>query len=174
MRHKVFGKKLGRDIKERKALFRNLSRALIRHGQIETTLAKAKAVRGEIEGLVTKAKNGSKNSLAAIESFLNHKDIIDILVQDIAPRFQQKSSGFTRITRTGVRSGDNAQQVLLEWSIDEDSKKSLPTSPPKPSSAFVATSAKEARRREQPSPRRLAPRRRGRRPRDEVSVLRGK
>ena len=132
MRHKVFGKKLGRDIKERKALFRNLSKALIRHGKIKTTLAKAQSVRGDIERLVTKAKKGSNRSVAAIESYLNHKEFTARLIKDIAPRFQKTTGGFTRITRTGTRSGDNAQQVILEWSINEEIKKSLPKLPKLP------------------------------------------
>lgn len=115
MRHKVFGKKLNRDIKERKALFRSLVQALITHGKVKTTLPKAKAVSSLIEKLVTKAKDGSRASLNQVSSFLTKRDLIRKLTGEIAPKFSHKIGGYIRLVRLGKRAGDNAEEVSMEW-----------------------------------------------------------
>lgn len=125
MRHKVFGKKLNRDIKERKALFRSLVKAMIIHGRIKTTYAKAKAVGSLLEKLVTKAKEGSRVSKNQISSFLNQREPIKKLINDVAPRFSDKVGGYIRMIRLGRRRGDNAKEVLLEWSVPPP--KTVPT-----------------------------------------------
>ncbi|OGG08027.1 50S ribosomal protein L17 [Candidatus Gottesmanbacteria bacterium RIFCSPHIGHO2_02_FULL_40_24] len=117
MKHKVYGKKLNRDVKERKALFRSLAYSFIMHGKIKTTYAKAKAVTSLIEKLVTKAKDGSRTSIIQISSFLNSKEPVKKLVEDIAPRFQNKIGGYIRMIRLANRQGDNAQEVLMEWTV---------------------------------------------------------
>lgn len=122
MRHRVFGRKLNRDIKERKALFRSLINAMILRGQIKTTYAKAKAVGSLIEKLVTKAKDGSRSSIGQISSVLNIDETVKKLVNDIAPRFKDKIGGFIRMIRLGRRQGDNAQVVRMEWTIKEEAK----------------------------------------------------
>lgn len=116
MKHKVFGRKLGRDIKERTALFRSLANALIDHGKITTTWAKAQAVRPQIEKTVTHAKNGSVQSVRQVTSFLNKPKNVRRLVDEIAPQLTS-TGGYVRIYRLGVRMGDNAQQAVLQWSI---------------------------------------------------------
>lgn len=123
MRHRVFGRKLNRDIKERKALFRSLVNALILNGKIKTTYAKAKAVGSLIEKLVTKAKDGSRSSVVQIASFLNTKEPVKKLVDEIAPRFKDKVGGYIRMIRLGRRSGDNAQEVMMEWTVKPEVKK---------------------------------------------------
>lgn len=115
MRHNYFGRKLNRDVKERKALFRSLIRALILHEQVTTTVARAKAIRSLAEKLVTAAKDGSSSAVQKLSSFLVHKEIIEKLRNDIAPRFTQKVGGYLRIVRVGVRPGDMAQEVVVEW-----------------------------------------------------------
>lgn len=116
MRHKVFGKKLNRDVKERKALFKSLATALIKYGRIQTTIAKAKAVAPLIERLVTHAKEKGEAGKRQVTSFLAHKDIINKLIFEISPVFQDIAGGYTRIRRVGRRIGDGAEMVLLEWS----------------------------------------------------------
>ena len=122
MKHRVFGRKLNRDIKERKALFRSLVNALILKGQITTTRAKAKAVSSLIEKLVTKAKDGSRNSITQISSFLNINEPVKKLVDEIAPRFKDKMGGFIRLIRLANRQGDNAEVVRMEWTVKEEKK----------------------------------------------------
>lgn len=119
MRHKVFGRKLGRDIKERKALFKNLIISLINYERIQTTLARAKAIRGLAEKLVTRAKDGSDAALRQVSSFLTRREAIDKLVKVIAPRFTDRIGGYLRMRRIGKRAGDASEQVILEWTVVE-------------------------------------------------------
>jgi large subunit ribosomal protein L17 len=122
MRHGVFGRKLNRDVKERRALLRSLVDALILHGKIITTSAKAKAVRGQIEKLVTHAKKGTRASLRTVESWTLHKVAYDILVKDIAPQFKTRPGGYIRIIPLGKRAGDGTNEVRIEW-VEEIAKK---------------------------------------------------
>lgn len=115
MRHKVFGKKLNRDIKERKSLFKSLVGALILHGKINTSVPKAKAIRGLIDKLVNKAKEGTLAARRQIAGFLNKGDEMKKLVEVIAPKFKQRTSGFTRIIKTQQRKGDGSEQAIIEW-----------------------------------------------------------
>lgn len=119
MRHKVFGKKLNRDIKERRALFKNLILALITHGKIRTTAAKAKAIISLAEKLVTHAKEGSNSAIRQISSVLNRQEAINKLIDDIAPMFKNKIGGYLRIIKLGKRKGDGAEEVILEWTAQE-------------------------------------------------------
>ena len=119
MRHQVYGKKLNRDIKERKALFKSLTLALITNGKIRTTISKAKAVQSLIEKLVTHAKTGTEAATRQVSSFLARKEAIQKLVGEIIPRFQDKIGGYLRIRHIGRRIGDGAQEVVLEWTVPE-------------------------------------------------------
>lgn len=123
MRHKVFGKKLNRDIKERKALFKNLIVSFISVGKIKTSLAKAKAVQRLIEKLVTKVKDREEAALRQVSSFLTKKDVSNKLVDEIAPRFKNISGGYTRVRRIGQRLGDAGEEAILEWSVAADEQK---------------------------------------------------
>src|SRR3989338_7260873 len=115
MRHNVFGKKLGRDIKERKSLFKSLVASLIVHGKITTSVAKAKAIRGLVDKLVIKAKEGTLAGRRQIAGFLQRGDEVKKLVDDIAPKFQERTSGFTRIIKTDEKKGDGSPQAIIEW-----------------------------------------------------------
>lgn len=125
MRHSNLGKKLNRDTKKRKALFRSLIGALIVHDRITTTVARAKAIRSLAEKLVTHAKDNSSGAVIKLSSFLVKRELIDKLRNDIAPRFEEKLGGYLRIIRTGRRQGDNSEEAIVEWSLPApQSKKS--------------------------------------------------
>ena len=115
MRHGRAGKKLGRDSAHRKALYSNLTGALIQHGRIQTTEAKAKAVKPELEQLITLAKRGDlharRQALSALgqDKFTVHK-----LFEEVAPRYAERPGGYTRILKLGPRQSDATEMVFLE------------------------------------------------------------
>lgn len=116
MRKRVFGKKLSRDKGARRALFRSLVRALVLHGRIVTTKAKAKAIQGQIDKLVNTAKKDNVSGQRAVLSYLgNDRETAESIVKKIAPTFEKRTSGFTRIIPLPERRGDLAQMVRLEW-----------------------------------------------------------
>lgn len=121
MRHKVAGKRLGRSTDQRKALRRIMVKQLFEHERIRTTRSKAEAVRGHAEKLITLAKRG--NAAEGAEAVhvrrlatarLADKEIVTKLFDDIAPRFENRNGGYTRMTKLGVRQGDSAEMVILE------------------------------------------------------------
>jgi len=121
MRHQVAGKKLNRNSGNRKALRSTLIKQLFTYEKIKTTRAKAEAIRGEAEKMITVAKKSSKgtdidkvNARRLIASKLNNADVIKRLFDDIAPRFEERNGGYTRMTKLGPRKGDDAEMVLLE------------------------------------------------------------
>lgn len=114
MRKQVFGRQLKRDANERKALFYSLMSSLVLKEQIETTEQKAKAVKGEIEKMVTKAKKQNSQAKKMLEGRITYP-ALNKLLSDIAPRFTTRPGGYTRIIRLGRRLGDNASMVSLEW-----------------------------------------------------------
>jgi len=128
MNKKVFGRKLSRSRPAREALFASLTRALILNGKIVTTRAKAKAVQGSVDKMVTLAKAGGLSSRRKVMSNLdNARDATEILFQKVVKAFPSKTSGFTRIISLPRRVGDNAQQVRMEWTekveLEDKSKK---------------------------------------------------
>lgn len=121
MRHKVSGYKLGRTSGARTALRRNLMRQLLTHDRIRTTKAKAAAIRGEAEQIITIARNSANASEAEkvaarrrVVSKLGDSRIIKRVFEEIAPRFASRSGGYTRVLRVGPRLGDSAEMVILE------------------------------------------------------------
>ena len=114
MRHRVAGRKLSRNTKQRKALFKNLINALVTHGAIRTTEAKAKAIKGLVDKLITKGKGGTVHARRLIAAFLQNKEAVNKIVDELGPVFKDRSSGFTRIIRLGKRRGDDAMMVRLE------------------------------------------------------------
>ena len=119
MRHRVSGYKLGRKTGSRKALFRILVNECIKRGKIRTTMAKAKAVQPKIEKLITLGRKGSQNDRKKAYSFVNNVEITDELFNVIGKKFEKRDSGFTRITKLGIRKGDSSHMV--ELSILDDS-----------------------------------------------------
>lgn len=123
MRHRVKGKKLGRNTGQRKALKMGLAQALLTHERIETTEAKAKFVRGDVERLITIAKRGlaHEDPERAVHArrmvarrINNDRDLVTKVFDKLAPRYQERPGGYTRIYKLGPRKGDNAPMVLLE------------------------------------------------------------
>jgi large subunit ribosomal protein L17 len=121
MRHQVAGYKLGRSSGARVALRRNLMRQLFTHDRIRTTKAKAAAIRGEAEKIITIARNSANGSDAEkvaarrqVVAKLGDNQIIKRLFDEIAPRFASRNGGYTRIMKIGPRLGDSADMVILE------------------------------------------------------------
>lgn len=114
MRHRKDGFKLGRLTQHRWALFRNLLVALFRHERITTTEAKAKAVRGLAEQMVTLAKRETLHARRQVLAMVPDAAVVGTLFDTIAARFSDRNGGYTRIIKLGPRPGDNAPMVLLE------------------------------------------------------------
>src|SRR5262245_30197988 len=114
MRHQRSGKKLGRDSAHRKALYANLTGALIEHGRIKTTVTKAKAVRPIAEQMITLGRRGDLHARRQATAFLRSKDVVHKLFAEIGPQFAERPGGYTRIVRIGPRFGDAADMVYLE------------------------------------------------------------
>ncbi len=114
MRHQRAGKKLGRDSAHRKALYANLAGALIEHGRIKTTEAKAKAVKPLAEQMITLGRRGDLAARRRAIATLRSKDVVHQLFTDVAPRFADRPGGYTRIVKLGPRQGDAADMVYLE------------------------------------------------------------
>jgi large subunit ribosomal protein L17 len=119
MRHRRAGKKLGRDSAHRKALYSNLAGALIEHGRIKTTVAKAKAVKPFAEQMITLGKRGDLHARRLALAELRSQDVVHQLFAEVAPRFADRPGGYTRIVKLGPRNGDAAEMVYLEF-VDYD------------------------------------------------------
>ena len=114
MRHHRKGKKLGRTSAHRKALYSNLAGALIEHGRIKTTLAKAKAVRPIAEQMITLGRRGDLHARRQALAYLHSNDVVTMLFSEVAPRFTDRPGGYSRIVKLGPRWGDSAEMVYLE------------------------------------------------------------
>jgi large subunit ribosomal protein L17 len=114
MRHQRTGKKLGRDASHRKALYANLAGALIEHGRIRTTVAKAKAVRPIAEQMITLGRRGDLHARRQAVAFLRSKDVVHKLFAEVGPSFADRPGGYTRIVRIGPRPGDASELAYLE------------------------------------------------------------
>ncbi len=114
MRHRVAGRHLKRSTGHRRALFRNLITELFRHERIKTTEAKAKAIRGQAEKLITLAKRGNLHARRQISAQLNDEDVARKLFDTLAERFEDRPGGYTRLYKLGPRQGDGASMVILE------------------------------------------------------------
>ena len=115
MRHQKQRNKLSRDSAHRKSLLMNLSREVIDHERVKTTQAKAKAVKPELERLITLAKRGDQHSRRQAMSRLGQdKFIVYKLFEEIAPRYAERPGGYTRILKLGPRKSDSTEMVFLE------------------------------------------------------------
>ena len=122
MRHKVAGYRLGRSKAARIALRRNLIKQFFTHERIRTTRAKAAAIRGEAEKLITIARNSAEgtdvekvNAQRMVASRLGDNSLNKRLFEEIAPRFANRPGGYTRVLKLGPRMGDQAEMVILEF-----------------------------------------------------------
>ncbi|HEY4800627.1 MAG TPA: 50S ribosomal protein L17 [Bacteroidia bacterium] len=114
MRH---GKKinhLGRKSQHRQATLSNMATSLILHKRINTTLAKAKALKKYFEPIITRAKNDTTHSRRMVFRYLQNKNAVIALFRDVAPKVGERAGGYTRILKTGFRLGDNANTCLIE------------------------------------------------------------
>jgi large subunit ribosomal protein L17 len=114
VRHARAGKKLGRDSAHRKALYSNLAGALIEHGRIRTTEAKAKAVKPIAEKMITLGRRGDLAARRQATAYLRSRDVVHKLFAEVAPRFADRPGGYSRIVKLGPRQGDAAEMVYLE------------------------------------------------------------
>ena len=115
MAHRIDGRKLGRKSGPRKALYKNLVVAILRYEQVKTTEARAKEIRGQVDRVITLAKEGSLASRRRIVAELpNEPLVIDKLLNEIAPKYGDRNSGYTRLVRLGQRAGDAAPIVQVE------------------------------------------------------------
>lgn len=119
MRHRYFGKKLSRTTSERRRLFMVLSRQLIAHGKVVTTVTRAKAVAPIVEKLITSTKKGTDAAKRQVMRILSDVGSIEKLRALTKTRFAGRTSGYTRIVRVGNRGGDNAEEALLTF-VDEE------------------------------------------------------
>ena len=121
MRHQIAGYRLGRSTGARVALRRNLIKQFFTHERITTTRAKAAAIRGEAEKLITLARNSAQksdiekvNARRLVASKLGDNQILKRLFDEIAPRYANRNGGYTRVMKLGPRMGDSAEMVILE------------------------------------------------------------
>ena len=114
MRHKKTGRRLGRTSDHRKAMFRNMAVSLIVHESISTTLPKAKELRRTIEPLITLAKQDGVSKRRRAFDKLRDKAAVGKLFDEIGPRFKERTGGYLRILKKGMRSGDSAQMALVQ------------------------------------------------------------
>ncbi|MFL2661149.1 MAG: 50S ribosomal protein L17 [Alphaproteobacteria bacterium] len=114
MRHNYSGRKLNRKTSHRIALLKNLSKSLILHEQIETTLPKAKDLRPFVEKILTIGKKNNLASRRRVYSYLGDKKIVDKVFDELAKRYQKRSGGYIRILKSGFRYGDSAPKAVIE------------------------------------------------------------
>lgn len=144
MRHNKNYNHLGRQAGHRKALLSNMASSLILHKRIETTVAKAKAVRMFVEPLVTKSKEDTTHSRRIVFSYLKQKEAVTELFRTIAPKVAERPGGYTRILKTGFRLGDAAEMCIIEF-VDFNEAYTLGITP------AAATEAKPKTRRSRKS-----------------------
>ena len=114
MRHNKAIKHLGRKSGHRKALLPNMATSLILNKRIETTVAKAKALKMYVEPLITKSKDDSTHSRRTVFSYLKNKEAVTELFRTVAPKIADRPGGYTRVLKTGFRQGDGADMALIE------------------------------------------------------------
>lgn len=115
MRHKIKGRKLGRNSAHRKALFSNLLISIIKNESIKTTLPKAKEIRPLVEKLVTISKDDNLSNRRLVISKLGNDSIVEKLFKELGPKFALRNGGYTRILKIGYRAGDKAPMAIIEF-----------------------------------------------------------
>jgi len=115
MRHRKHSNSLGLVSAHRRALLANMAASLITHGRIETTQAKARAVRPYVEKLISLGKRGDLHARRQVLAKLGHRDVVDRLFNDVAPVFAERAGGYTRMIKTRYRVGDAAPMAIVEF-----------------------------------------------------------
>ena len=118
MRHRVSGRKFGLPSDQRRALLKGLLRALVKHGEIQTTETRAKELRSIAEKVITTAKANDLHARRQARRWLNDEDMVKVLFDDVAPKYAERPGGYTRMTKIGVRRGDAAPMVKIELVSD--------------------------------------------------------
>lgn len=142
MRHKIAGRKLGRTTAHRRALFRNMATALLKHEQITTTLPKAKELRPIVEKLITMGKADSLASRRRAYAYLKDDAVVAKLYTTLGPRYAARNGGYTRVLRAGMRYGDAATMAVIELVDRDNAAKGLDSGPTQ--KAAEAATAEEA------------------------------
>ena len=115
MRHRVEGRKFGREMDARRLMMRNLVKSMIEHGQLKTTLPKAKELRRYVERVITYGKNDTVHSRRLAYSVLGNRTMVKKLFDEIAPAFEGRNGGYTRVLKAGFRRGDNAPMAIIQF-----------------------------------------------------------
>ncbi len=115
MRHRVEGRKFGRETDARRLMIRNLVKAMVDHGQITTTLAKAKELRSYVDRVVTYGKANTVHARRLAYSVLGDRTLVKKLFDEIAPAFQGRNGGYTRVIKAGFRKGDSAPLAIIQF-----------------------------------------------------------
>ena len=155
MRHNKSFNHLGRKSGHRKALMASLATSLILHKRINTTVAKAKALRSYVEPLVTKSKEDTTPSRRTVFSYLKSKEAVSELFRVIAPKVAERPGGYTRVLKTGFRQGDGAELALIEF-VDFN-EAALASAPKKAAKKSTRRSSKKAEAAPAEAPKAEAP-----------------
>ena len=141
MRHNKAGRRLGRTTSHRIAMFRNMVTSFLNHERITTTDAKAKELRPIAEKMITFGQKGDLHSMRLAASYIRDKKVVTKLFTAIAPRFKERSGGYTRIIKIGIRPGDNAPLSVIELVEEEIATKAAK----KPAKKSAATASAKTR-----------------------------
>ena len=114
MKHRKKGAKLNRTAEHREAMFRNMASSLILHGRVQTTVAKAKALRPYVEPLITKAKRGDLHARRLVGRRIHNKEALAKLFDEVGPKMAERNGGYTRVLQLGPRAGDGAEMAIIE------------------------------------------------------------
>jgi large subunit ribosomal protein L17 len=131
MRHKIAGRKLGVTTSHRLAMFRNMATSLLKHEQITTTLPKAKELRPYVERIITLGKRGGLHARRQAYAQIMDERVVDKLFTTIADRYRERSGGYCRVLKAGIRYGDAAEMAVIEL-VDRDPAAKGQDSGPKP------------------------------------------
>jgi large subunit ribosomal protein L17 len=142
MRHNKAINHLGRKSGHRKALLANMATSLILHKRIQTTVAKAKALKMYVEPLITKCKEDTTHSRRVVFSYLKSKEAVTELFRTVAPKVADRPGGYTRVLKTGFRQGDGADMALIE--LVDFNEAALAAAPKKAAKKTTRRSSKKA------------------------------
>ena len=142
MRHNKAINHLGRQSGHRKAMLANMATSLILHKRIETTVAKAKALKMYVEPLITKCKEDTTHSRRVVFSYLKNKEAVTELFRTVAPKIADRPGGYTRVLKTGFRQGDGADMALIE--LVDFNEAALAAAPKKAAKKTTRRSSKKA------------------------------
>ena len=142
MRHNKAINHLGRKSGHRKAMLANMATSLILHKRIQTTVAKAKALKMYVEPLITKSKEDTTHSRRVVFSYLKNKEAVTELFRTVAPKIADRPGGYTRVLKTGFRQGDGADMALIE--LVDFNEAALASAPKKAAKKTTRRSSKKA------------------------------